>query len=207
MRDRTRSTKGRTFVFAGRRSTFKGSQTWWINPKSTEIVENSLRHCFANELRVKNRLCCLPDRIRHRFSASWRDPEHSQMLFFGVLRQLWGLSSRSGTHRRHAETLLRRLRQAVGRQGASQEAPGTKFASILGVLEPLLGPILNRFSHPMLHETAQCCVMLHHVARYCTRCVILRKVAQCCAVLHDLARHRTILHSNLVHQYGIAHIC
>ena len=44
----TRSAKGRTSVFASRRSTFKGSQTSQKNRKSTKISEKSLRRCFAN---------------------------------------------------------------------------------------------------------------------------------------------------------------
>ena len=53
VRDRTRGAKGRTFVFAGRRSTFKGSQTWWINPKSTpsRVRERKNRVFLARRVR------------------------------------------------------------------------------------------------------------------------------------------------------------
>ena len=54
----------------------------------------------------------------------------------GVSGRPWRLSGRSwgapGTPRDAPETLPRRLRDALGRHGASREASGTDFASILG---------------------------------------------------------------------------
>ena len=65
--DSTRSAKGRTSVFAGRRSTFKGSQTSPKKQKSTEIDEKLFRRCFANALHEENSFFSLSDATRHRF--------------------------------------------------------------------------------------------------------------------------------------------
>ena len=59
--DSTRSAKGRTSVFAGRRSTLEGSQTWRKSRKSTKIAEKSIRHRFANKPHEKNSIFSLLD--------------------------------------------------------------------------------------------------------------------------------------------------
>ena len=59
--DSTRKAKGRTFVFAGRRSTFKGSQTSQQSRKSKKIDEKWLGCCFAHEPRDKNLVVPLQD--------------------------------------------------------------------------------------------------------------------------------------------------
>ena len=65
--DSTRSVKGRTSVFAGRRSTFKGSQTLQKERKSTKIHNQLLRRCFANAQHEENSIFPLSDATWRRF--------------------------------------------------------------------------------------------------------------------------------------------
>ena len=58
----TRTTKGRTFIFADRHSTFKGLLTLQQHRKSITIDRKSLRLCFANAPRNKNSMFFIPGR-------------------------------------------------------------------------------------------------------------------------------------------------
>ena len=84
--DSTHSAKGRTSVFAGRRSTFKGSQTLQKNRKSTKIDETSLRRCFTNAQREENSMFPLPDATWRRFWSSRRAPRRSRVLLSALER-------------------------------------------------------------------------------------------------------------------------
>lgn len=60
VRDSTCSAESRTLVFAGRRSTFKGSQTLPTDRKSTKIDKKLVQRCFMDRLRTKSRFFSLP---------------------------------------------------------------------------------------------------------------------------------------------------
>ena len=79
--DSTRGANGRTFVFAGRRSTFKGSQTLLTNLKSLNFGEKSQRCSFAHEPREKNLNFSFPDTTWRRFWSLRRAPWCSWALF------------------------------------------------------------------------------------------------------------------------------
>ena len=77
----TRSAKGRTSVFAGRRSTFKGSQTLQKNRRSTKIDAKSLRQCFANAQRGENSIFSFPDATWCPFWSPRHAPRRSRAPF------------------------------------------------------------------------------------------------------------------------------
>ena len=60
VRDSTCSAESRTLVFAGRRSTFKGSQTLPTDRKSIKIDKKLVQQCFMDRLRTKSRFFSLP---------------------------------------------------------------------------------------------------------------------------------------------------
>ena len=60
VRDLTCSAESRTLVFAGRRSTFKGSQTLPTDRKFTKIDKKLVQRCFMDRLRTKSRFFSLP---------------------------------------------------------------------------------------------------------------------------------------------------
>ena len=137
MRNPTRSAKGRTFVFAGRRSTFKGSQTLQKTQKSKKIDEKSLRRCFANAPREKNSIIPLPDETWRRFWSPRRAPECSRAPFltsWGALKDSLGAP---GARRGRPKTLPRRSRDAFGTLLDATMCP-----------ERVLGAILSRFWVP-----------------------------------------------------------
>ena len=148
--DSTRSAKGRTSVFAGRRDTLEGSQTLRKNRKSTKIEETSLRRRFVNERREQK----LDFFVAGRDSASILVASARSRTLSGALPGVsgcpWGLSGRSqgapGTPQDAPETLPRRLRDALWRHGAPQEGLGTDFESILGAPGLLPASIFEGFS-------------------------------------------------------------
>ena len=155
--DSTRSAKGRTSVFAGRRSTFKGSQTSPKKRKSTKIDEKLLRRCFANALHAESSIFPFSDATWRRFWSPRRAPRRSRAPFLACRVALGDSPGPPGERRgrsvmlpRHSrdapETLPRRLRDALRRHGVSGEGPGTDFQSILGAPRCLPGSIFDRFS-------------------------------------------------------------
>ena len=120
------------------------------NRISTKINENPVRQCFTDEPHAKNRFFSLPGAIRRRFWAPRHAPEPSG-TFFLMSGDAFGASpGASGTCQGRAKTLPGHLRNALGCHRASREPPRADSDSILAVPEPLPGPILDRFSRPML---------------------------------------------------------
>ena len=120
MGDSTHSTKGRTFVFADRRSTFKGSQTLQKNKKSTEIDNKSLQQCFANAQQRENSIFPLPDATWCRFWSPRRAPRRSRAPFL-VSRGTLGDSPDTPAARRGRSGMLPRRSQSG--QGGPITAP------------------------------------------------------------------------------------
>ena len=87
--DWTRSSIGRTFVFAGRRSTFRGLQTSPTKLKSLISDEHSQRCSFAHEPREKNLIVSLWDTNWRRFWSLRRAPRCSWALFL-VFQSVFG---------------------------------------------------------------------------------------------------------------------
>ena len=110
--DSTRSAKGRTSVFADRRSTFKGSQTLQKKQKSTKIDEKSLRQCFANAQRRENSIFPLPDATWCRFWSPRHAPRRSRAPFLASRGTLGDPPDAFAARRGRSETLPRRSRDA-----------------------------------------------------------------------------------------------
>ena len=129
--DSTRSAKGRTFVFADRRSTLKGSQTLQKNQKSTKIDEKSLRQCFANAQRGEKSIFPLPDATWCRFWSPRRAPRRSRAPFLASRGTLGNPPDAPAARRGRSGTLPRRSQDAFGTlldaTGCPERVPGTIF--------------------------------------------------------------------------------
>ena len=140
--DSTRSVKGRTSVFAGRRSTFKGSQTLQKQQKSTKIDKQLLRRCFANAQHKENSIFPLSDATWRRFWSPWRAPRRSRVPFLASPVALGDSPGTPGGHRGRSGTLPRRSADAFGTllhaTGSPERVPGailTRFWVPRGVSE------------------------------------------------------------------------
>ena len=126
--DSTRSAKGRTSVFAGRRSTFKGSQTSPKKRKSTKIDEKSLRRCFANALHAESSIFPFSDATWRRFWSPRRAPRRSRAPFLACRVALGDSPGPPGGRRGRSVTLPRRSRDAFGTllhdTGSPERVPG-----------------------------------------------------------------------------------
>ena len=134
MSNSTRSAKGRTSVFASRRSTLKGSQNSPKQRKSKKIDEKLLRRCFTKALREKNSIFSLPDAARCRFWAPRCAPECSRALLPASRDALGDLPGAPGACR-----------------GRSQDAPETSLGpswAPWGVPMRVPGPIWGLFWVP-----------------------------------------------------------
>ena len=127
----TRSAKARTFVFAGRRSTFKASRTLQKNRKSTNIDEKSLRRCFANALHEGNSIFPLSDATWCRFWSPRHAPRRSRAPFLASRGTLGDPPDAPAARRGRSGTLPRRSRDAFGTlldaTGCPERVPGTIF--------------------------------------------------------------------------------
>ena len=123
---------GQTSVFASRRSTSEGSLTLRKSRKSTKIVEKSLRRRCANEPRENKSIFSLLDATCCRFWSPRGAPRRSRAPFLASRGALGQSPDTPGAHRGRPKTLQRRHRDALGCHGASREAPGTGYESILG---------------------------------------------------------------------------
>ena len=140
--DSTRSVKGRTSVFAGRRSTFKGSQTLQKQQKSTKNDKQLLRRCFANAQHKENSIFPLSDATWRRFWSPWRAPRRSRVPFLASPVALGDSPGTPGGHRGRSGTLPRRSADAFGTllhaTGSPERVPGailTRFWVPRGVSE------------------------------------------------------------------------
>ena len=128
----TRSAKGRTSVFASRRSTLEGSQTLQKNQKLTKIVEKSVRRRFANEPSEKNSIFSLADATRRRFWSPRPSPERSRAPLWASRAVLGDSPGAPGARRGRSRDAPRRLWDVPERHWASRVGPGTDFKSTLG---------------------------------------------------------------------------
>ena len=203
VRDSTCSAESRTLVFAGRRSTFKGSQTLPTDRKSIKIDKKLVQQCFMDRLQTKSRFFSLPGVAQQWFWASRHAPEPFPAVFLVSRAAFEDSPDAPGTCRGRAQTLPGRLQDALGCHGASREPPRADLESILGIQES----ILDSFSRSTLHNIGQGCPMLPNVARYWVQ---LRDSAKTCAHLHIIAwscttstiPRSTALHCTILH---IAH--
>ena len=141
MRHLTRSAKGRTFVFAGRRSTFKGLAGFAGKTKLTKIDEKSLRCSFAHEPHEKN-----------VFFHSWT----RLSIDSGCLGALPDAPRRSFWPRRTALQTLRVLPEhARDAPRRSKDTPGTLLGAT-GRAQRVPGSILRRFWEPWSLSRDRC---------------------------------------------------
>ena len=143
--DSTCGMKGRTFVFVGRRSTFKGSQALQKIQKHAKIEEKSRRCSFAHETGEDNMIFSLPGATWRRFWLPRRAPECFWALFLAPRDVFADTRDAPGARRGRPKTLLRRSWNALGCHGVSSEGSGVNFDSIFGALEPLPRSSLDRF--------------------------------------------------------------
>ena len=129
--DSTRSAKSRTSVFAGRRSTFKGSQTLPKKRKSTKIDEKSLRRCFVNALHEENSIFPFSNATWRRFWSPRRAPGRSRAPFLASWVALGDSPGTPGGRRGRSGTLPRRSRDAFGTLLDATGSPERVQAAIL----------------------------------------------------------------------------
>ena len=91
----TRTTKGRTFIFADRHGTFKGLLTLQQHRKSIAIDQKSLRLCFANAQRNKNSIFFFPGRDQASILVASARYQALPGALSGVPARPLGLSGRS----------------------------------------------------------------------------------------------------------------
>ena len=115
MSDSTRSVKARTFVFAGRRGTFKGSLMLQKYNNSTKIGEKSAQCRFAHETHERKSIFSFPDATARRFWLPRRAPGRSRALFLASQGVLGGSQCAPGARRGRAKTLPARSRVAPER--------------------------------------------------------------------------------------------
>ena len=82
--DSTRCAQGRTFVFAGRRSTLEGSQARQKHAKSRKLDRTLLGRRFASEPRARSSPFSIPCASQPRFSLPRRAPRLLSIHGFDV---------------------------------------------------------------------------------------------------------------------------
>ena len=154
--DSTHSTKGRTSVFADRRSTFKASQTVQKNKTSMKIDEKSFRQCIANSQRVENSIFPLPDTTWCRFRSPRRAPRRAKAPFLASRGTFGDPSVVPAARRGRSATTPRRSRDAfrtvLDGTGRPEMVPGTIF-SRFGVPR---GVSRDRFCTRIYNEVRSC---------------------------------------------------
>ena len=115
MSDSTRSVKARTFVFAGRRGTFKGSLMLQKYKNSMKIAKKSVRCRFAHEPHEEKSIFSFPDATARRFWLPRRAPGRPRALFLASQGVLGGSQCAPGARRGRAKTLPARSRVAPER--------------------------------------------------------------------------------------------
>ena len=95
VRDSTCSAESRTLVFAGRRSTFKGSQALPTDRKSTKIDKKLVQRCFMDRMRTKSRFFFASGRGSAMILGVSARSRSFPGGLFGVPSRLRGLSGRS----------------------------------------------------------------------------------------------------------------
>ena len=133
--DSTRGTKGRTFVFAGRCSTFKDSQALHKISKHARIEEKSRPCSFAHETGEDNMIFSLRGATWRRFWLPRRSPECFWALFLAPRDVFADTRDPPGARRGRPKTLLKRSWNALGCHGVSSEGSGVDFDMIFGALE------------------------------------------------------------------------
>ena len=134
----TGTTKGRTFIFADRHSTFKGLLTLQQHRKSITIDQKSLRLSFVHAPRNKNSIFVIPGRDLASILVASARYQALPGALSGVPARPLGLSGRSwgvpGTLQDVSETTPERSWLAWGALRGSQDrfpffcvAPATPF--------------------------------------------------------------------------------
>ena len=132
--DSTRCAQGRTFVFAGRRSTLEGSQARQKNAKSRKLDRTLLGRRFASEPRARSSPFSIPCASQPRFSSPRRAPRRSEALLLVPRGDLGDPLGAAGARWGRPKTLPRRSWDSFG------ELLGCRRAFRGG-----LKPILTRF--------------------------------------------------------------
>ena len=114
MSDSTRSVKARTFVFAGRRGTFKGSLMLQKYKISMKIAKKSVRCRFAHEPHEEKSIFSFPDATARRFWLPRRAPGRPRALFLASQGVLGGSPCAPGTRQDAPGTLPSRSRETAG---------------------------------------------------------------------------------------------
>ena len=107
--DSTRCAQGRTFVFAGRRSTLEGSQARQKHAKSRKLDRSLLGRRFASELRARSSPFSIPCASQPRFSSPRRAPRRSKAVLLeprGDLGDPFGLLGCAGDAPRRSRDAL-----------------------------------------------------------------------------------------------------
>ena len=112
--DSTRSAKGRTFVFASRRSTLEGSQARQKHAKSRKLDRTLLGRRFASEPRARSSPFSIPCASQPRFSSPRRAPRRSKALLLVPRGDLGDLLGAAGARWGRPKTLPRRSWDNLG---------------------------------------------------------------------------------------------
>ena len=122
--DSTCCAQGRTFVFAGRRTTLEGSQARQKNAKSRKLDRTLLGRRFASEPRARSSPFSIPCASQPRFSSPRRAPRRSKALLLVPRGDLGDPLGAAGTFRERPDMLPRRTWGALGALLGANGVPG-----------------------------------------------------------------------------------